>query len=107
MEKDEKILLVFAGAALVAVILWKATGNMRLPNALDLETGGMPIQAAGVSQDPTPQGAAVGPLYLTYNAPWAFAPPVGNIVPTATSGQIGEVENGYDNFVSYKGCCDG
>lgn len=97
MNPDERILLLIAGAGLAAVVLWRVSEPLRV-SPLTVETGGTPIQAAGYSQVPSPAQLANGPDYLIANAPWAYNPAIGNVVPTITVGQAGQVENNPPNF---------
>lgn len=105
MNPDERMLLLIAGAGLAAVIVWQVSAPIRNRTTLEVVTGGEPIQAAGYSQVPTPQNLAVGPEYLTYNAPWAFNPSVGNVVPTTSVGQVGQVASNPPNFIDANSDC--
>jgi len=49
-----------------------------------------------------PASASGGPAYLTWNAPWMFAPPVGNILPSQAS-QVGGPVNVAGSISPY-GC---
>lgn len=97
MNPDERTLMLLAGAALAALILWRTTAPFRV-SSLTVATGGTPIQAAGYSQVPTPELMANGPDYLIANAPWFYTPAVGNVMPSTTVGQVGQVSENPSTF---------
>jgi|SRR6185312_1929164 len=78
MDKTEKIVLTVAAIGLVALLIAKyREPSQSLTNVQPVE------QAVGGSE-------TSGPLYLLGNMPWAYQPWVGDIIPQATSGQIGQ-----------------
>ena len=80
MDKQEKIILGIAFAAAVGIVVFQ-TRRAEAPTMAE------PTQTAVPESSPRGQN---GPAYLTYNTPWAFAPPVANFMPTMTSGQVGQ-----------------
>lgn len=93
MSKDEKIILVVTALLIMVVIIWRKP----IVAAIVGET----IPAAdmvGVSQTPENTSLVKGPSYLMYNQPWAFAPPVGNFLPSITAGQGNQTVNLPTNF---------
>ena len=94
MEKQEKILLVIAFVALVAVIIFHVGGNAQtdvgtpgsVPAGPSTPAMDAPSVAAALpalaSQMPSAQYMSGGPAYLVYNQPaWYFGPPIGNVLP--------------------------
>lgn len=94
MEKQEKILLVLAFVALVAVVIFNVAGNAQsdvgtpgsVPAGPSTPAMDAPSVAAALpalaSQMPSAQYMSGGPAYLVYNQPaWYFSPPIGNVLP--------------------------
>lgn len=76
MDKTERaILLVLC----LAVIAW-----------LVMHLRPIPAQDAIVEAAGPDTSMAEGPNYLIYNMPWAFSPPVGNILPQRSAGLLGQ-----------------
>lgn len=77
MHTDEKILLALAAIGLVVVVIMR--GAVRAPNM----TTSLPAEYADV------------PAYLgtATPIPFAFAPPVGNILPFTSAGEVGQSDN--------------
>ena len=82
MQIDEKILLVIGAVALVALVLFNQNGI------------GQGI-LAGVTQAP----ADNVPSYLgaAQMSPFAFAPPVGNVLPYTSQGEVGQASTATDS----------
>jgi hypothetical protein len=80
MNRDEKILLVLMGLAVLVVVIYSGR-DIASPSPTVLEVG------ASNTDEPVD----VGPSYLTYNAPWNFQPPTAQFLPNPTAGQIGQV----------------
>jgi hypothetical protein len=68
--------------ALVALVIF----DIRAKNAA-LATSNKTQPVNNTLADATVQG----PAYLLYNQPWMFSPPVGNIMPSVTAGQAGQM----------------
>ncbi len=96
MSQDEKIWLGLAFVGLVAVLLFQ--------RAISVPFVGSTVADIGVSLTPQNANLAKGPSYLMYNSPWAYAPPVGNFLPSISAGQIGQTENVPTNFEKDCGC---
>lgn len=94
MSKDEKIILVITALLIMAVIIWRKP----IVEAIVGETI-PPVDLVGLSQTPNNSTLTKGPSYLMYNQPWAFAPPVGNFLPSITAGQGNQTVNMPTNFV--------
>lgn len=73
MTRSEKILLgVLALALLVVVLLPRQT----------------PSEVSDLQMSNVPTGSLSGGLrFLTYNAPWRFGPPIGNVLPSSANAQ--------------------
>lgn len=79
MTTEEKILLTLSFAALAAIVVFKK------PVTADAPLN--PIADVGSSILPSQLNSGSGPAYLVANAsPWAFSPPVQNILPTLSAG---------------------
>lgn len=89
MTTEEKVMIGVALAALLAVVAFSQfpPSGVYKPGE-DVEAENM----SDIYMSNTPQTAdmTAGPAYLMYNQPWAFAPPVANILPTRSMGQIGQ-----------------
>lgn len=86
MTLKQEHVLFFAFAILAIILLW----DMKQKTGAVVET---PLQDPidpFASNIATPSNSADGPTYLTYNAPYAFAPPTSMLLPETTSGQIGQ-----------------
>lgn len=87
MEKEKfHFLLWFAVAALAVIVLWE----IQRPVAASITAPTVDPASPTDSIILTPENSS-GTDYLTYNTPWAFAPPVQNVLPTTTIGQVGQV----------------
>lgn len=79
MTQEETTFVGIAVLALAALVIY----DVRSKNAA-VTTDAPPL-------DPIQAMQTSGPQYLLYNQPWAFSPPVGNVLPSVTAGQIGQV----------------
>lgn len=101
MSREEKILLGLAIAALAAIVIFQRGSMSRDPGG-----GGEPVAAdtspviqVGDSFTPANSSMTKGPAYLTYNAPFMFAPPISNFLPSITAGQGSQTVNQPTDFV--------
>jgi hypothetical protein len=94
MTKDEKILIAFAALMIMAIIIW------RKPIARVVSGETSVADEIGMSQTQYNASVTRGPEYMMYNAPYAFAPPLGNFLPSITAGQVGQTVNKPTNFES-------
>lgn len=83
MTSDAKTFIGLVALALIGAIAWRYL--------LGAPTADITVAASDdmVSNIPSPRDMASGPAYLVYNQPWFFAPPVYNMLPSVTAGQIG------------------
>lgn len=97
MTKDEKIIIAVSALLVMTVIIWRkpivavVTGEALPTN---------PNNEVGVSQTPANSSLVKGPSYLMYNQPYAFAPPIGNFLPSITAGQGNQTVNLPTNFAA-------
>ena len=98
MSKDEKIIIAVAVLLITVVIIWRKPIIAAVTGDTSDEV--TPYDSVGVSQILTPESASRGLSYLSYNQPWAFAPPVGNFLPSITAGQGNQTVNKPTNFES-------
>lgn len=79
MTREETTFVGIALLGLAALVIYdvRTKNAVATPDAPTLD----PLQAM----------QSTGPAYLIYNQPWAFSPPVGNVLPAVTSGQAGQV----------------
>lgn len=99
MTREEKILLGLAIVALAAIVIFQ-----RSPRAIDPGGGGEaasadPVIVVGDSFTPANSSVTKGPAYLMYNAPFMFAPPISNFLPSITAGQGSQTVNQPTDFV--------
>lgn len=101
MERHQVALWVVV-ATLAAFIIW---------NYLPAQATAAEIPADDIGGDvqmefnvPTPRNTSLGPAYLVANSPFMFSPPVQNILPTITAGQIGEVAGQFNNGAECSFC---
>lgn len=94
MQTDEKILLVVAAVALVAVIIFQ-----RKPDAPPVDRPVSTPADLGMSFTPATADVVNGPAYLVANAPYQFMPPIDNWLPTITAGQGSQTVENPSNFV--------
>ncbi len=91
MSNTEKIMLALVALGIVAVLMYRG-----VPGASPevVEVGDAPASQAG-------------PAFLTYNLPWANNPPVGNVLPSRSMGQAGQVgqRGSFQNFSPTDPCC--
>lgn len=91
MDKNEKIFLALAVAALVAIVLFR----LKAPdNPAQKPIDGAPESVPSVG----------GPEYLMYNQPYSFGPPLQNVLPNQASGVIAPQGNGEYNYTASCGC---
>lgn len=99
MERKDFVLMGLAFVALTAVVVYRRP----LSEAIAPSS---PV-ADGESLTPENTSMAKGPVFLQYNSPWAFAPPVGNFLPNLTVG-MGAQTVQLQQQTSYSTCgCDG
>lgn len=82
MKFDEKILWAVGALVLVALVIFH-----RPPKPGEAPESASPVADVGESFTPYNTNMTKGPAYLTYNQPWAFHPPIGNILPTMANGE--------------------
>jgi len=83
MERSEQVFIGVAFVALVALVIL----DLRSKAAIT------PTEATQPTNNPLAMATQEGPAYLLYNQPWMFSPPVGNIMPSVTVGQAGQIVN--------------
>lgn len=98
MGNSEKVFLALMGVALVAVILWRD----KLPaifNGPDVVVTPDSVDNSGNAM------SATGPSWLVYNQPYMFNAAMGNVLPTRSIGQVGQVGDlgAAENF-TYNDC---
>lgn len=98
MTKDEKITLAVVGLLIMAVIIWRKPIVAVITGEDEPEPQ---VDEIGVSQTPDKRDMRNVRAYLSYNLPYAFAPPVGNFLPSITAGQVGQTVNKPTNFDGY------
>lgn len=96
MTKEEKIILGLALVALVGIVVFQYPKTETIVAAVEMPRD--PLGTVGESLTPTNTGVGKTPAYLGYNLPWAFSPPVSNVLPSQTVGQVGQVTNAAGNF---------
>lgn len=92
MDKQERMLLLLAGAALVAVLVFKFK-----PDLLD----SISVSRSSVADTPDFVAGSIdpntvdpnGPAFLTIAQRYLWTPPVSMYIPGVTEGQIGQSDN--------------
>ena len=97
MDKQEKNLLGLAIAALAAVVIFQRRPAVAEVSPPQADT--VPVIQVGDSFTPANSSMVKGPAYLTYNAPFMFAPPISNFLPSITAGQGSQTVNQPTDFV--------
>lgn len=93
--KDEHVLMLLAGVALVALLVYKFAPGLVGADSSDYSVpsssaAGTPDNVAG-SIDPYTANPN-GPWYLTFAQRYLFAAPVSMYVPGVTEGQVGQTD---------------
>lgn len=98
MTNAEKTILILAGVALVAVVIWRN----------GVPDFGVAIPVDNSQQTPTDKG----PAWLVYNQPWGYNAALGGVnfavTPSRSVGQVGQVgQLGADSSFAYDCGCNG
>jgi hypothetical protein len=101
MKFDEKILWAIGALVLVTLVIFH-----RQPKPGEAPEFVSPVDMIGESFTPFNTNMTRGPAYLMYNQPWAFAPPVGNVLPTITIGQQGQTVQAPASFTNRFSSCE-
>jgi hypothetical protein len=100
MTKEEKILLGLALVGLVAIVIFQRPQLTTVPALANSD----PVSEIGLSMTPANDSVVQGRQYLTYNAPFFFAPPVSNFLPSITAGIGSQTVNSPTNFADDNSC---
>lgn len=95
MLKEERIIYTLIGLVAVAALISMFVKNYNPANGMQIDN----TDLTGAAHVVVTNGAR-NSEFLTYNQPYAFSPPVANLLPNQASGMLGQ------KFVDYSGSTD-